>query len=308
MKGLELSESYFKTYGLPLIQEKFGRYADRIAAGLVGDGSECFGFDDKISQDHDWGPGFNVWLLQEDFDKFGSALLAEISKLPLSFKGYGPRLVSDWGEGRVGVSEMSQFFLKFTGIDHVPKSLEEWLFIPESFLATVTNGKVFYDPLGKFTTWRNSLLAFYPEDVRLKKIAARCMTIAQSGQYNFSRSVKRDEYLAAQYAETKFCADVISLIFLLNKKYVPYHKWMHRAVAKLPVLGQEIYSKIDRLIACHDYNKKSLIIEDICALILKEFIDEGLSDCPNDFLLYHGPVIQKKIKDPLIREKNVWIG
>ena len=35
--------------------------------------------------------------------------------------------------------------------------------------------------LSKIRRWRKHLLAFYPEDVRLKKIASRCMIIARSG-------------------------------------------------------------------------------------------------------------------------------
>ncbi len=46
MKGLELCERYFNEVGALMIDKKFGDYRDRIAAGLVGDGSECFGFDD----------------------------------------------------------------------------------------------------------------------------------------------------------------------------------------------------------------------------------------------------------------------
>jgi len=308
VKGLELSEKYFNAYGLPLIKDKFSNYADRIAAGLAGDGSECFGFDDEISRDHDWGPSFCIWLVHEDFDKFGYQLQEEISKLPKTFYGYGPRKISNWGEGRIGVFEISQFFLNYIGMDHIPADLEEWLFIPESALATSCNGKVFYDPLGEFTNWRKRLLEFYPEDVRLKKIASRCMTVAQSGQYNFARSVKRGEYFAAQYAETKFCADVISMVFLINKKYAPYHKWMHRAVRELPVLGENIFLKIGDLITSHEYQKKIAIIEDICSLVLKQLRNEGLTDFSGDFLLDHGPIIQSRIKDPSLRGKNVWVG
>ena len=307
MKGLELSVDYFNAFGLPLIREKFGEYADRIAAGLVGDGSECFGFDDEISRDHDWGPGFCVWLTVEDFNTIGEPLQREIGRLPKTFRGFNARVASDWGEGRIGVFEIGTFYRKFIGSDHPPSKLEEWLNIPENFLAAATNGKVFYDPLGEFSKWRERLLGFYPEDVRLKKMAARCMGIAQAGQYNFSRSAKRKEYLAAQYAETRFCADVISLIFLLNRKYTPFHKWMHRAVKSLPLLGREIHSGIEDLITCRDYPKKSRLIEDICRLIIEALREEGLSDSPSDFLLDHGPVIQRKISDPPLRQRNVWV-
>ena len=48
----------------------------------------------------------------------------------------------------------------------------------------------------------------YPEDIRLKRIASRCVTIAQSGQYNLLRSLKRAELFTAQASVTQFCTDM----------------------------------------------------------------------------------------------------
>ncbi|MFC2025291.1 hypothetical protein ACFLTG_02645, partial [Chloroflexota bacterium] len=82
MKGLELCESYFFEVGTPLIAEKFPAHKDKIAAGLVGDGSECFGFDDELSRDHDWGPSFCLWLTPQDYATIGMSLQVEYDKLP----------------------------------------------------------------------------------------------------------------------------------------------------------------------------------------------------------------------------------
>ena len=58
IRGLELSRKYYEEYGRPMLQEKYPEYVPRIAAGLAGEGSECLGYDDEFSSDHDYGPGF----------------------------------------------------------------------------------------------------------------------------------------------------------------------------------------------------------------------------------------------------------
>ncbi len=307
MKGLELCERYYLQIGAPMIRERFGEYENRIAAGLVGDGSECFGFDDALSRDHDWGPAFCLWLPKADFEAIGTPLQAALRQLPGEFEGFGSRTESAWGGGRVGVFEIGQFYRKFIGMDRTPQNLMEWRRIPEINLAAATNGKIFTDPVGEFTAFRKTLLAFYPEDVRLKKIASRCMTIAQAGQYNYPRCIKRAEYVAAQWAETKFITDAISLVFLLNRRYRPFFKWMHRAIKNLPILGQPAHDLFAEMVSTSDHIKKAELMEQISQLLIAELRNAGLSDLPSDFLLDHGPVVQQKIQDEQLRGIDVWI-
>jgi hypothetical protein len=300
MKGLDLAEAYYDTHGAPMIAGRFASHAQQMAVGFVGPGSECFGFDDDISRDHDWGPGFCIWLTAADYERFGTSLQEAYENLPATFMGFGPRRVSPGEQGRTGVCEIGAFYRTYTGLDHVPANLGEWLSIRESSLAACTNGRIFNDPPGEFSRWRKALLDFYPEDVRLKKLASRCFTIAQTGQYNFQRSLKRKEFFAVQYSETKFCADVISLVFLMNKRYTPFYKWMHRAVGELPLLGGLIQTQIADLLACKTPDEKAAIIEKICATIISALKDQGLSDSSSTFLLDHAYRVHDRIKDRLL--------
>lgn len=313
MKGLELARLYYEEYGRPLIHQHFPQYEERIAAGLVGMGSECFGFDDEISQDHDWGPAFCLWMNRQTYEAIGKALQTELAGLPKTFAGFNGRQESNWGGGRTGVFEIGQFYRQFIGFDHVPADLPEWRVIPEANLATATNGQVFTDPTGEFSAFRESLQLFYPEDIRLKKIACRCMIMAQAGQYNFMRCVRRGEFVAAQCAEAEFINTAVSMAFLLNKQYKPFYKWMHRTLLKLPLLGNAIYHLCFDLTTAHTvesvqkvYERKSDLIEAICRHIIGELKRQELTDSDSDFLLDHGSLVQNRIQDPVIKSMSVW--
>ncbi len=302
MKGLELAQAYFRAAGLPMIRERFVDVAERAAAGLVGPGSECFGFDDELSRDHDWGPAFCLWLADDDHARIGAELQAAYAALPPIFEGCGPRRASPGEEWRVGAQRTSAFYRRFTGLDRPPERLEEWLRIPEESLATCTNGRVFRDPLGEFTRRREALLAYYPEDVRLKKIASLCITTAQTGQYNYARSLKRGDRFAAAYSAVTFAANAIRLVFLLNRRFAPFYKWLHRAVRELPTLGAEVHGQIDLMLAEDDPDRRAEVMESVSVAIADVLRRQGLSNSDSDFLLDHAPQVQARIESPRLRQ------
>lgn len=302
MQGLQLSRDYFLTFGLPMIWNEFEDIADRIAVGLVGPGSECYGFDDELSRDHDWGPGFCIWLSSLDYAARGTDLNVAYFSLPATFSGFGPRQISPGEETRWGAMTVDSFYTRYTGLDHPPRDLGEWLKLPEQSLGVCTNGIVFYDPSDQFSSWRRCLLEFYPEDIRRLKIASRCMTIGQSGQYNLARCLQRNELFPSRYAELQFCSDLMSLAFLLNRKYPPFYKWLHQATRNLPILGKTLFENIHALLCSSNAMEKMVIIETICYLVIRELHRQSLSDLDSQFLLDHGPVVHAGIRDPDIRK------
>ncbi len=307
MSGLDLAERYFERHGRPMLHQRFSAYAGRVAAGLIGDGSDCLGFDDEYSRDHDWGPGFCLWLTAADYQAIGDQLAAEYRRLPARFEGFR-RDTSDWGEGRVGVFEIGAFYRSFIGRPSAPTTSLEWLRIPEKNLAACTAGRIFDDPLGEFSDIQGRLRGFYPDDVRLAKIAARCMSAGQSGQYNFLRSVRRGEPFAAQYAATKFCADAMSLVYLLNHRYAPYYKWLRRGLAGQPRLGDFMVAMVEALVVADTPTAKHGVVEAICQAIIGELRAEGLSAASSTFLVDHGPAVHAGITCPTLRQINVWAG
>ena len=83
-KGMERCREYYEQYGRPMLKQ-FPELEGHFAAGLVGEGSECFGYDDRISTDHDYFPRFFIWLDNEAYEKYGEALQAAYRKLPQRF-------------------------------------------------------------------------------------------------------------------------------------------------------------------------------------------------------------------------------
>lgn len=332
--GMQLAQSYWQTYGKALLdQPKFAKYKNRIAAGLVGHGSECYGFDDEISRDHDFGPGFCLWLTDEDYGKIGADLQAAYDALPRKYAGFEsrnetPRAKSCESSKRVGVFRISEFFENLTGFPTAPAANEPhlWLSLSESTLAAATNGKIFADPLGEFSKARQSF-KLMPDDVRISLISRRLGMISQAGQYNFSRMIARKDASAAWLSINEFVRATASLVFLLNNPvtagYLPYYKWQFAALRKLSNRMAsrlpEVCGKLESLMrlssaACFGGDDSGgdgfgeggkgagiaqkqvmQIIDSICEDIVRELQYEGLSDCGETFLEWQRPYVEAHI-------------
>lgn len=94
LKGMELCRQYFEVFGRPMLQRNFALYLDHIACGLAGEGSECLGFDDHISPDHDFGPSFCIWT--DLPDDMCAKLQKAYDLLPKEFMGM-KRIVTQMG-------------------------------------------------------------------------------------------------------------------------------------------------------------------------------------------------------------------
>ena len=304
--GMNLCRRYFDAVVFPAMQKAFSvTELEQMAMGLVGEGSECFGFDDEYSQDHDFGPRIMVWLTEDDYLILHERLQKLLNTLPKRFEGYEIHQ-SEWGQTQSAIYDINKFYQRYLGFSHPPQTLNEWRIIPESYLAAATNGCVFYDPSGKFSKIRNHLLQGYPQDIRLKKISARLMTIAQAGQYNFQRSLKRHDLVATNASSAAFIDASISLIFLLNNRYKPFYKWMHKAMQPLPILGNYSYHFFNNFLNT-PLELRSMEIEKFCAQVIVELKRQNLSDHSSDFLLDHGPIVLQKIQDLSLKQSNPWV-
>jgi len=309
MKGLELSEKFYLEYGQPMLREHFPTLLDKIAVGLAGSGSECFGYDDGLSSDHDFEPGFCIFLPDEDTVDRRTAFLLEraYSKLPREFMGYKRASLDPVGGNRHGVIRMSEFFEAKTGSSDGKLSLAAWLTLPEESLAEAVNGKVFFDGLGRFTEIRERL-SYFPQDVRLKKLAGELLLMGQSGQYNYPRCIKRADTAAAQMSAIEFVKSALHVIFLLNGKYMPYYKWTFRALSELNEMS-ELASPLEYLISSgnseSDAAKKQEIIENICQEIADALRKKELSAFKRDELEAHAYAVNDKIADGEMRNLHV---
>ncbi len=307
MKGLEEARRIYDERGREMIEEQFPEYAGRIAVGLAGRGSQCFGYDDALSRDHDFGSGFSLWLTDEDDLAIGAAL----ARACRAWGASEPSARSMLGESAVGVRRISDFYRHYTGSPGAPESWQQWLSLPSWALAEATNGEVWRDDLGEFSAIRETLLNGMPEDVRRKKLAARVIGMAQAGQYNYARCLAHGESGAAMLALGQFVRDAAETVFLLNRRHMPYYKWCFRALRALPILG-DMAEPLEFLLTGENGGEgdklKAQLVEDICASVLRELAAQGLCRGGADYL--EGPAfeIQRGIKNREIRALHIMEG
>ena len=303
MKGLELSRRFWEELLRPALEEKCPELLPRLAAGLCGAGSDCLGYDDEISQDHAFAAGCMVFISSAESRETAFALSAVYDRLPREFLGYPAEHRSRQGDGRYGVKTREDFFLSRTGSPGAPESWRQWLSIPSGYLAEAVAGEVFFDGNGAFTRIREEIRTGMDEDVRLKKLAARAALMAQSGQYNFPRCRRRGEEGAARLAVGEFVRESLGMLFLLNRRHMPFYKWAFRAARELPRLSEQADTLESLLI---DPDQET--VENVCAAVIGELKTQGLTGGSWDFLEPHAFEVMERIEDPEIRALHVMEG
>ena len=306
MKGLEEARKFYEEAGAEMISRNFGDFENRIAVGLVGHGSECFGFDDQTSRDHDFETGFCIWLTKDDEEKIGFRLMRAYDKLVKSVNGErADRVVEN---GFQGVFVTGDFYRRYTGCDGAPKTWQDWLYTNSAYFAEATNGEVFRDDLGEFTKIRNEILHGMPEDVRIKKIGSCALKAAQSGQYNYARCLAHGEEGAAMLALFEFVTNAIELAFLLIRKHCPYYKWALRSMDGLDKFA-ELKQPLEYLLTADNdkagQSVKKAIVEDISLALANEINAQFDLGVEGGFLEPYAYAIQKRIKNSDIRNLHI---
>lgn len=295
-----------------MLEREFGDAVSRIAVGRVGHGSECFGYDDEVSRDHDYFTGFHLWITEEDERAFGFRLERAYARLRKEFppdgEGGGDSGSSLLGDAEDGVMTIGDFYRRHLGFPGAPESWRQWLYTPAHAFAEATNGAVFRDDPGVFSGIRDAILNGMPEDVRRKKIASRAVFMAQSGQYNYMRCLRHGEPGAAALALDEFVRNASDMVFLLNRRFAPYYKWVFRAMRDLPKLGQCSGELTDLLTGSGSGEAKAAKIESICAEVVTELKAQELTDSDDVYLEPHAFSIQSGIRDHEIRELHVMEG
>ncbi|OBQ55205.1 DUF4037 domain-containing protein [Halodesulfovibrio spirochaetisodalis] len=313
MQGLALSREFYAEIAAPILHNELPSYVNQLAVGLVGEGSECFGFDDEYSQDHDWGAGICVWAPEQMAVKLEPLLEPVFARFPSTFKGYPVRMAPKFRNGRVGLFSIEGFYRRFINSSQPLSTWQQWYTVPEYFLAVATNGEVFADPEGEFSAFRQSLLDFYPQDVMKKKLAARFATMAQSGQYNLLRMLKRNDTAAAFLAASRFVESTIGALYLMHGKYMPFYKWAFRGMKDLPD-GNLIAGKLSNVLSLNLQQGAGIVataeaaVEEVCVDMMTLLQKKGLSRSKESWLMAQAEMIQSQIENPQIRNLPVLHG
>lgn len=278
INGMELCRRYYECFGKPMIHRNFPKYENKIVCGMVGEGSDCFGFDDEYSTDHDFGPAFCMWLDEDVYAQIGDELQNAYDLLPKSFMG-SERIKSSQSSKRTGVFLSEKFYTDLLGTEKIPRTVSDWSDISPEALAAATNGCIFTETVNRFTEIRRKLKKGFPTEVQLKHIAQQTALMAQSGQYNFARMLRRGDRLTADICFNEFVLSTFRCIHLINNIFYPYYKWLHKSCPDTEI--KRLLEMADDISADRYYSE---IIEPVCDLVRKKITDRFNILCNDGYL------------------------
>lgn len=271
------SRDFFTEVVEPLLSRAFQSESREMAAGFFGYGSEVLGLDDEFSTDHHFGLRVNVLVPESIYKTMGRAIEDRLaSDLPQSWRGRELREGYTRTKG-VALASLEHHLASTIGITHAPASNAEWLAIPEEDIAHVIAGEVWHDPSRQFSNVRAALANYYPEPVRLRRLAHWCRYFSGMGVYALKRALLRDNLL---YASTTFARALrwgVQIAFLLDHTYYPYDKWLTVMFRRLPRMAGRLAAIVDEAPRLETpWPRKLALLEQMSDVLDATMVEDGL--------------------------------
>jgi hypothetical protein len=218
----------------------------KYAAATMGMCSEVLGLDDEVSVDHEWGPRINIFLPQEDNERYAEEINQALRKiLPGKFKG----IHLMWRKPGVDLHNTKETALYHVYVGTVADSLNfhgsikklpldeiGWLKVSEQHLLELTAGVVYKDDFGELTRSRG-LLAYYPDNVLRFLLMKEWNTIG-GDWFPIGRIGVRGDEIGLQIQISKLVQRFMRVAFMVSRTYFPYKKWFGTQFKQLPIAAQ----------------------------------------------------------------------
>ena len=277
---VEVSHEFFEQIVLPFLQEHFVNELSQMACGIFGYGSECLGMDDEISRDHHWGVRVDILMPDEMFHAKSDQILQQIAGItPETFSGLPMQVPEQEGQTKgtgIAPESLESFLLRTIGLTAPPKDYHEWLSMPEEDILHVVNGEVWHDPCQKFTKVRKVLQGYYPEPVWLSRISQAC-SMFSGGVYTLTRATQRNNAVSATTSFGQAIKCALWVIYLLNRQYYPWEKWIYPLFRRLPQLSDVIDPLIIEAVDLDtSWERRLSILEEISDILDEKLVDMGV--------------------------------
>ncbi len=271
------SRAFFEEIVRPLMTKHFPAETAALAAGFFGYGSEVLGLDDEYSADHHFGLRVNALLPQAMLDARGAEIENFLAAgLPQTWRGRNLREGYTRTKG-VALASLQHHLLSTIGLDHPPETYAEWLSIPEEDITHVIAGEVWHDPSRRFSAVRSALSAYYPEPVRLRRLAHWCRFFSGMGVYALKRALLRNNTL---YASTTFARSLrwgVQMAFMLDRTYYPYDKWLTAKFHRLPRMARKLAHIVDEAPQLSTgWERKLDLLHEMSDILDAAMVEDGL--------------------------------
>ena len=274
---IDESHDFWSDIVFPLLLSHFPTQTAQMAAGFFGYGSDVLRLDDQYSTDHHFGLRVNILLPDAMMQAQGRAIEDMLAAhLPQTWRGRELREGYTRTKG-VALAALDHHLLSTIGLPHAPRSLTDWLQIPEEDITHIVAGEVWHDPSARFSTIRHSLLAYYPEPVRLRRLAHWSRYFSGMGVYALKRALLRNNTL---YASTTFARSLrwgVQMAFMLDRTYYPYDKWLTEMFHRLPRMGARLAHIVQKApLLTTGWDEKLQLLHDMSDILDATMVEDGL--------------------------------